>query len=127
MDSYFLPQFCMSPIDSLRMNLRNSLSMSGVPPYAFAKAARVSRQGLINFLEGKHPTAKRTFISKIENAMIKKNWKQQTETEPLPVKTVRVQIEKASPLSQKLRLCSAVLVSNLSPADKEKIAALVLQ
>lgn len=114
----------MSPIDSLRMNLRNSLQASDDTVASFAREAGVSIQGLRNFLDAKNPTRKRPFISKIENAMIRKNWKKATEAEP--VRSVKKEV-KLSPLIQKLSLCATVLASNVPAEDKEKICALILQ
>ena len=67
----------MSPIDSLRMNLRNSLRASDTSVNAFARQAGVSATGLRQFLAREYlRNPKRSFVSKIENAMRKKNWKQ---------------------------------------------------
>ena len=70
----------MSPIDSLRMNLRNSLQASDMSIAAFARQAGVSPTALSGFLTRQYRrTPKKTFVSKIENAMIKKNWKKVTD------------------------------------------------
>lgn len=86
----------MTPVETMRQNLGNSLMAAGSNPSKFSRVSGLTQPTVANFLKGKS-VSKRT-LSKIEQAMIKKGWMQAPEGYVIkPITSVK----KMKKLSQK--------------------------
>lgn len=107
----------MTPVETIRQNLGNSLMAAGSNPSKFSRVSGLTQPTVANFLKGKS-VSKRT-LSKIEQAMIKKGWMQAPEGfKPLSPEQKKLVKRNAPKYDVKKDLISFVVGSSLPKARK---------